>query len=202
MDTATLVDVQIADGQKLIEQLALDGFDVSVAFWLKFKSGENDPWFFYVVSNRVDEVGLQAAYRAVHKSVQKISAPWGPFISRSELRLVGVNDPIGKDVRSIQKQYSDRRPIRDRDVRLANAEIEEVYIYPPMPKAIRNSTIDENVKRFIDEGWELDGEWGDGYPCVRKGSNQVGFLYRIRVDEQMTPEKVPYLEGERPLPRS
>ncbi len=199
MDTTTVVDQQIIDGQKLAEQFAFDGFEVAGAFWVKFAQSEGDPWSFYIVSKTIDELGLQAAYRAIHASLKKIPAASGLWSSLFQIRLVGVKDRIAQELLSIQKQYPARLPTLIRGARLGDTEIEKVYICPK-PKAIRNSQIDANVKRFLDEGWELDGGWGDGYPCVRKGSDQVGFMYRIRVDEQMTPDKVPYLEGERPLP--
>jgi hypothetical protein len=196
MDKAILVDeAQITDGEKLVEQLVYDNFDVSVAFWVKFLGCADNEWFFYVVSNTVDESGLQTAYRAVHSAIQKIPSAWGPYISLSTLRLVGLLDPIAKGVLAIRDRYPGRRWFRGAN--FDNLNIEEAYIYPAPP--VRSSKIGENVKRFIDEGWELDGRWEDGYPCVRKGTNGVGFIYRIRVDEQMTPEKVPLLEGQRPM---
>ena len=67
MHTAPLVVDQIEDGRKLIEQLASDGFDVTVAFWVRFQFEEDGPWF-YIVSKTVDKEGLHAAYLAVHDS--------------------------------------------------------------------------------------------------------------------------------------
>jgi|SRR5262249_29835526 hypothetical protein len=131
MDTTPLVADQIDDGQKLIDQLVRDGFDVTVAFWVGFTSDPVGPWF-YIASKTVDEVGLHTAYRAVHAAIQRIPPPWGPWISVSdvgELRLVGVNDPFVRDVLA----FRDRSPGRNRfrGVNIGGRIIDELFIYPP-----------------------------------------------------------------------
>jgi hypothetical protein len=134
MDTAALVEDQIEDGRKLIEQLVCDGFDVTVAFWVRFQFEEDGPWF-YIVSETVDRDGLHAAYRAVHESIQRIRAPWGPWISVSdvgELKLVGMNDPLAKQVLAFRDRYPSK--YRFRGANIGNQFVEELYIYPPVTK--------------------------------------------------------------------
>ena len=79
MDSTALVEEQIEDGGRLIEQLARDGFDVTGAFWVRSTNTYERQWF-YVVSKTVDQAGLHAAYRAVHASIHRIPAPWGPAL--------------------------------------------------------------------------------------------------------------------------
>jgi hypothetical protein len=131
MDTAPLVADQIEDGRKLVEQLVHDGFDVTVAFWVSFKYDEDGPWF-YIASQTVDQQGLQAAYRAVRAVLPKIPAPWGPWVSVSEigeLRLVGLNDPLASDVLALRDRHPGK--YRFRGASIAGENVEELYIYPP-----------------------------------------------------------------------
>lgn len=96
MDTGPLVTEQIEDGQKLIAQLVQEGFDLTAACWVRFRLSAEHEWFFYIVSERVDKDGLRAAGLTVHQAIHRIPPPWGPWISISELRLIGVNDPVAK----------------------------------------------------------------------------------------------------------
>jgi hypothetical protein len=125
MDQALLVERQIEDGEELLEQLARDGFDVSAAAWVK--PSEEDRWLLYVVSKEVDERGLSAAYRAVHPTLGKLHAPW---ISLSDLKLIGPTNPVAVDIMEINRKYPGRSPTRTRRPQLGGMSIEEAYVYP------------------------------------------------------------------------
>ena len=56
MDQATLVEHQIDDVPRLIDQLKRDHFDVKAAFWLY--TSESEQWFLYLVSDVVDRKAL------------------------------------------------------------------------------------------------------------------------------------------------
>jgi hypothetical protein len=140
MDTVALVDDQIGDGRKLLEQLVCDDFDVTIAFWVRFQAEQDGPWF-YIVSKTVDQQGLHAAYRAVHESIRRIRAPRGPWISVSdvgELKLVGVNDPLAKDVLPFRDRYPGR--YRFKGAKVGNLIAEDLYIYPLVPKDAAQSS--------------------------------------------------------------
>ncbi len=135
MDTAPLVEEEIEDGRKLIKQLVCDGFDVTVAFWVRFQS-EEDGLGFYIGSKTVDKEGLQAAYRAVHKALHRIPAPCSSWMSVSavaELKLVGVEDSLAKDVLAFRDLFPGRN--RFRRPGIGRYGIEELYIYPPVTKS-------------------------------------------------------------------
>ncbi|MFI5455288.1 MAG: hypothetical protein ACHRXM_07525 [Isosphaerales bacterium] len=66
MDQATLVEHQIDDVPRLIDQLEQDNIDVKAAFWLY--TSEADQWFLYVVSDVVDRTGITEAYKLVHQA--------------------------------------------------------------------------------------------------------------------------------------
>ncbi|MHB1423303.1 MAG: hypothetical protein ACYC3I_08925 [Gemmataceae bacterium] len=130
MDTSSLVRDAIDDGRKLLVQLVRDGFDVTIAFWVRFQSEEPGPWF-YIVSKAVDQKGLRTAYQAFHESLQHIPAPWRPWKSLSEtdeIRLVGAEDPFARDVLALRTQFPGRNRFL-RGVRIGNQFVAELVIY-------------------------------------------------------------------------
>jgi hypothetical protein len=128
MDTGPLVDEQIEDGQKLISQLVEEGFDVTVACWVRHRLSEEHEWFFYIVSERVEKDGLRAAALVVHQAIHRIPPPWGPWITVSTLRLAGVNEPIAKEVLAFREHYPGRKWLPGAN--LGSQIIEQAYIYP------------------------------------------------------------------------
>jgi hypothetical protein len=124
MDQATLVDHQIDDVPKLIDQLRLDNFDVEAAFWLY--TSEADQWFLYLVSDAVDRVGTTQAYKSVYRSMRRLTGLWiNPF----EVKLVGPADPVAKAVLDHRAFAHAPLPTRVSGSYLGNVYIENAYIY-------------------------------------------------------------------------
>jgi hypothetical protein len=130
MDQSSLVDRRIDDGERLIQQLLRDNFDVTVAFWLK--TSEEDWWHLYIGSKMVDERGPIQAYRALQESLQKLS---GTTVSLTDVKLIGAANPITTDVLKIQKRQSGKGPIRFGGTHFGGITVEEALIYPPPPIA-------------------------------------------------------------------
>ena len=63
------------------------------AWWVK--PSEEGRWLLSIASKAVDEKGPAAAYQAVHAALQGIPDTW---VSLSEVKLLGANHPITKDV--------------------------------------------------------------------------------------------------------
>jgi hypothetical protein len=125
MDQASLVEQQTDDAEEFIDLLIHEGFDVTAAAWVK--PSEEDRWLLYLVSKEVDERGLSAAYRAIHPVLKQMYAPW---ISLSDLKLLGVTDPVAVDIAGINRKYPGRTPTRTRRPQLGDMSIEEAYVYP------------------------------------------------------------------------
>lgn len=125
MDTELLVDNRIEDGQKLVAELVLVGFDISVAFWVK--TSEEGLWFLYIGSASVEPSKIGDAYRTVYACLSKIPDSW---VSVSEVRLIQANNPIAKDAMMARDRQSGRLPVRFQGQRLGNLSVEEAYIYP------------------------------------------------------------------------
>jgi hypothetical protein len=128
MDTESLVENLIDDGQKFVENVSQNGFPLMAAFWLK--ASENDRWYFYVVSPIVDDEGLAQAYRRLHPLVRGRSEPSG--IDPLEIKLIGPGNPIAKDVLAIYRSAPSSRvsPIRWGGKRLGSISVEGAYLYP------------------------------------------------------------------------
>jgi hypothetical protein len=128
MDTESLVENLIDDGQKLFEYLPQNGFTVAVAFWLK--ASEDGRWYFYLVSPVVDADGLPKAYRRLHTLIRRMPEPVS--IDPLEIKLIGPENPIAKDVLAIHTRVPGPRPspIRWGGTSLGNISIEGAYLYP------------------------------------------------------------------------
>jgi len=124
MDQATLVEHQIDDVPKLIDQLKQDNFDVRAAFWL-FTS-EADQWFLYLVSDVVDRNGITEAYKLVYKVLRRLTNLWiNPF----EVKLVSPDHPIAKAVIDFLSKQHAPRATWVRGTNLGDVYIEHAYIY-------------------------------------------------------------------------
>lgn len=122
MDTATLVDDQIEDGKQFIHELKQSHFDVAAAFWVL--TSEQGLWFLYIASPVVDTDGLAAAFRRVYSALSQSQVRW---VSRSDIKLIGNNNPIAKDAVA----YRNSRLItRFHGRTLGNLTVEEAVIYP------------------------------------------------------------------------
>jgi hypothetical protein len=122
MDTATLVDERIDEGERFLDEHRKTGFDVAVAFWAL--TSEEGLWFLYIASPVVDTAGLAEAYRRVYTEFSRSQARW---INRSDIKLIGSKSPIARDAIAYQ---SSSLPTRYGGRKLGNLIIEEAYIYP------------------------------------------------------------------------
>src|SRR5947207_789883 len=93
MDKTILVEHQINDGQKLVDELPQQGFDVPAAFWIK--TSYDGRWHFYIVSPIADTNGRVEAYRQLNQLVRDMPPLW---IDPMEIKLIGASDPIAQDV--------------------------------------------------------------------------------------------------------
>jgi hypothetical protein len=128
MDSDTLVEQQIDEGQKLIEKLLQHGFEVSAAFWLK--ASEDGKWRYYLVAPAVDVEGLVNAAKQLHPVVY--STPRPVWINPLEINLIGPSHPLAKDVIAIHDRTAGPAvsPIRYVGNYLGDTSIEDAYLYP------------------------------------------------------------------------
>jgi len=133
MDTHTLVENRIDDGRKLINLLTQKGFPLIAVSWIK--TSDDGDWYLYIATPVVDQKGAAGAYREVYGALTSIS---GTSISVSDVKLVGISNPITKDILGIRARYPGRLPTFSRRSQLGSFAIDEVYIYPlgPTPEVL------------------------------------------------------------------
>ena len=147
MDQSTLVENQIDDGRRFVEQFAADGNPVQAAFWVK--TAEEGLWFLYVVTEVVDREGPAAAYRYVHVSLKRLRESW---VFSSDVKVIGPNNPIARDVLAVMMTHSQGRlATRFGGKNLGLMAVEQTYIYPPhlFTTALVNRMTPEDVSREI-----------------------------------------------------
>lgn len=127
MDTQPLVEDLIGDGQRLVEQLVRDGFEVSAAFWVK--TIEEGLWHLFIASPAVVAEKPGESYRKVYASLNKVS---GSRVSPSDIKLVNDMNPIVQDAIEVRdrERIPARTPTRYHGKWLGSFPINEAYIYP------------------------------------------------------------------------
>lgn len=129
MDTDLLVEDQIDDGQRLIDQLTREEFPVLVAFWLR--TSEEGQWQLYIASPSIEPEKMGEAYRKVYHSLRQLEPS---CVNASDLKLLNGANPVAQAAIRIRDRYSGRSPTRFNGKRLGNLSIEGAYIYPPAEK--------------------------------------------------------------------
>ncbi len=135
MDKDTLLSEQIESGERLIEALAKDGFDVGVAFWAKPE--EDGKWYLYLASSTVDDKGPAPAYHFVLGTLRKMPEVWiDPF----EIKVLGLTDSLAQAACAMIKpslpdspyaaHHPRRFPTRFGGSTLAGVSMDGGYIYP------------------------------------------------------------------------
>jgi hypothetical protein len=122
MDTATMVEEQLDEGQRFVDHLNQHGFDVVVALWVL--TSEEGLWFLYIASEVVETDGLATAYRRAYAELSRSQVRW---ISRSDIKLIGSQNPIAVD--AVAHQH-DRLQTVYRGRQLGGMIVEEARIYP------------------------------------------------------------------------
>ena len=129
MDQGTLVEMQINDGQLLLDRLAEEGIPVAAAFWVK--EAESGQWFLYLVTPLVGEDGAtRPAYRRVNAVIRGMPAPF--WIHPLEVKVIAPTDPAAQDVLAVLRRGPGPRasPIRWGGTTLGDVSIDGAYFYP------------------------------------------------------------------------
>src|SRR4051812_42945902 len=100
MDQRPLVENQIDDSFKLARFLTTEGCDVTAAFWVR--TSDEEDWTLYLASRVVDESGPLVVYRKVVDALQRLVDPW---VTISEITVIGERNPITQDVLRIMQKH-------------------------------------------------------------------------------------------------
>jgi hypothetical protein len=148
MDTEVLVNDQIADGLRLLEQLIKDNFNVSVAFWVK--TSEDGVWQFFLASPEGGSDKITEAYRKVYYSLDFISPS---SISNSDISIINDANAIARAAIEQRDRLPARIPTKYLGKRLGPLAIKEAYIYQKIESPLRQSFTVSYVRHGDADDW-------------------------------------------------
>jgi len=116
-----LVEQEIEDGKKLIEQLEARRFPVSAALWYYFP--EKNRWRLVIVSPVADSQGPLKGYGRIQKALGEME----PInLSLDDIRLMGKEDP---EYRDLKQALGPPRPKSSGDRKRPPRPFEDEYVY-------------------------------------------------------------------------
>ncbi len=131
MDQSPLVNERINAGAKFLTELDKLA-PIKVAFWLK--KAEARQWYLYVAVEHVIRHNRSGSYGTLIEAGRQIR---DPNFDVFEVKLVGVDEPLTREVLGIIGPSADAVPVRLYDRIIADVSAAEIYIYP-MPLAVAN----------------------------------------------------------------
>jgi hypothetical protein len=132
MGEVTLVDTYLKEGQRLVDRLNQEGVAVVAAAWVK--ETESGDWYLYLATPLVTERGGKlAAYHRVNQVIRALEEE-GFAMEPDAKKVVGLHDPMVRDMMANRQSRPGGRPVLFRGARLGDLAIEEAYIYPPPAK--------------------------------------------------------------------
>jgi hypothetical protein len=156
-----LVDDQIDGGQMAIDRLLEDGFDVTVAFWIKTDEGF---WRLHIASPAFDDRKPGENSIKVRESLRKVQDPQVQFWP---IYLISDQNPAARDALKIAGRPGKKEGIRYRGTRLGDLPIEEAYIYPRPAVPLRQSFTISYVRQGESNEWLVTTRKGELYRGVR-----------------------------------
>lgn len=133
MDQEALVEVQIQDGQRLLERLSAEGIPVTAAAWVK--ESEGGPWYFYLITPLVtEEGGTLPVYRRVGPLVGRMPQPF--WVDPMVVTVAGPASAVGKAICDIAARRPGHVPLSYGGARLGGLSIDGAYVYPPVAAAV------------------------------------------------------------------
>lgn len=121
MHKTALVEWQIEDGRKLLEQLDAQRFPVSAALW--YYLPERETWSLVIVSSIADTKGPHYGYTRIQKALAKTETT---SLELDDITLVGKQDPKFIELRiAVGTPWPESLGGRARPVRPS----EDTYVY-------------------------------------------------------------------------
>lgn len=156
-----LVDDQIDNGQRVIDQFLEDGVEVAVGFWVRNDEGL---WRPYIASPSFDDRKPGENYLKVRESLRKIPDQEVQFWP---INLINDQNPAARDAIKIAGRPGKDEGIRYRGTRLGDLVIEEAYIYPRPAIPLRQSFAISYVRQEESNDWVATTHKGELYRQVR-----------------------------------
>jgi hypothetical protein len=178
VDTATLVDRDIQDGQRLLHRLTERGVATRAACFIKPQDEGHST--LYIATPLVDAKGPISAYREVLDILAGIDdIRLGP----SDVSLVGVAHPLVRDVQALHGRY--REGFLPTDISSwGGMAVEAVYVYPPSDVIETFPGFEQIKQRFPSaELVNIDLPADLPYPHPDRSSVVKALLGKVNADE-------------------
>ncbi len=129
MAQATLVEMQMKEGQTLLDRFAHEGISVTAAGWVK--ESDSGEWYLYLATPLVSEDGAtRLVYRRMNAVIRKMEEE-GFRMYPFDKKVIGPDDPIARDMVAHRQSRPGGPPTQFLGSRLGDLYVDEAYIYPP-----------------------------------------------------------------------
>ena len=125
MVKTALVEKNLEEGKRLIEELDKTTFRVDAAFW--FYVSESDEWRLFIASRFVEREGPKKSYNFIQSIIEKLSPP--ASITLTEISVLKLTDDLIKTLRTGIRTGRGISGIRFTGNVINNTFIEDAYIY-------------------------------------------------------------------------
>ena len=125
MDTTTLVEKQIANGQALLRALDQENVPVQAALW--WYEPEAEEWRFLLATPLLESKGPREVYRKIQAVLETL--PSDQRIPLASISVVGLNDERIKALRMLIRTGPGIHRIRLSKNAVNNLFIEDAYVY-------------------------------------------------------------------------
>jgi hypothetical protein len=126
MDTITLVEDKIEDGQGFLDRLEDAGILIKSAGWIK--PNDEDRWSLYVATPLLDHNGIIAAYRQVNEVLRSFH---NHELNSLDIKLVGEKHPIARDLSRLNERRTGRSSNLPGAMKIGDLYVDDVYVYAP-----------------------------------------------------------------------
>jgi hypothetical protein len=149
MDQGTLVEMQVKEGQWLIDQLVREGVEITAAAWIK--ESESDMWYLYLATPLVGEdAPTRPVYGRVNEVIRAMQRA-GFWPDGFDIKLIGSHNPIAIDMVAHRNSHPAPIPTRFRGARLGPLPVEAAYIYPPTDRVVKPSKLPNAERNLVAE---------------------------------------------------
>jgi hypothetical protein len=127
MFKTALVESEISDGRRVVDELRRQNLPITAAFWFFFEEAER--WRLVVISPYVQVAGPRDAYRKLVYALAAVHQSGNPVhITSERIHLLGEESLIFKHVRD-EVYGSNRSGFKLAREPVENFELDDAYVY-------------------------------------------------------------------------
>jgi hypothetical protein len=121
----TLVGLEVAEGQRILDRLDAAKFTVPVALWVLSGEEGHEKWRLLLASPLYDKLGPgEATLKMVH-TLWPMNLDW----ARSPISLETTRQPLVRELRKKYRKYGDAAGLRLGGHVIGNSFVDDAYVY-------------------------------------------------------------------------